>query len=330
MILRRATLFLLAAILLPAALPAQTERPDASREIRGRVLASATGQPIPGAVVSLESSVGDVLQQQSADGGYFQFLYLGGGIFYVAARAPGFREQKQRVDLVTLRQANLQFLLLSDAQPNAAPPPSGLANPEYLKIPEKARKEFERGSRLFREKKLGASIDALRKAIALHDAFPQAHLLLGTIYLEQQKWKEAQASLEKAASLDDKEAGAFLALGACLAQQGKFAEAEAPLKRGLEMHPDTADGHVELGKVYWALGRPAEAEPHARRAIELRPENSLAHLLLGNVLLRKRDPRGALHEFQEYLRLDPQGPFAAETREVVKKIEQALAASRPQ
>ena len=40
---------------------------------------------------------------------------------------------------------------------------------------------------------------------------------------------------------------------------------------------------------------------------------------------RKRDAPAALQEFREYLRLEPNGPFAPPTREFVAKIEQALA-----
>jgi lipoprotein NlpI len=62
--------------------------------------------------------------------------------------------------------------------------------------------------------------------------------------------------------------------------------------------------------------------------IALRPEFPAAHHLLGNILLRKRDAPAALQEFREYLRLEPNGPFAPPTREVVAKIEQALATPR--
>ncbi len=119
-----------------------------------------------------------------------------------------------------------------------------------------------------------------------------------------------------------------MALGTCLRQEGTFVTAEKPLLRGVELNPETADGHFELGKAYWALDRWQEAEPHARKALALRPELSAGHLLMGNILLRKRDAPAALQEFKEYLRLEPQGPFAAPTRELVAKIEQALGTPR--
>jgi len=106
----------------------------------------------------------------------------------------------------------------------------------------------------------------------------------------------------------------------------KYAEAETALLRGLELDPESADGHHELAKAYWALGRWQDAEPHAQKAVALKPDLAPAHVLLGNIALRKRDPQGALKEFQEYLRLEPNGPMAEQVRTIVAKIGKALAA----
>jgi hypothetical protein len=40
--------------------------------------------------------------------------------------------------------------------------------------------------------------------------------------------------------------------------------------------------------------------------------------------LRARQPENALVEFEEYLRLAPNGEFAAQTRDIIQKIRQAL------
>jgi hypothetical protein len=45
---------------------------------------------------------------------------------------------------------------------------------------------------------------------------------------------------------------------------------------------------------------------------------------MGNIDLRKRDGRGALQQFQEYLKLEPQGAMAPSVRDLVSKLEKAL------
>jgi hypothetical protein len=44
---------------------------------------------------------------------------------------------------------------------------------------------------------------------------------------------------------------------------------------------------------------------------------------MGNIYLRHRNADAALGEFQEYLRLDPQGQFAPGVKEMIAKIHQA-------
>jgi tetratricopeptide (TPR) repeat protein len=103
----------------------------------------------------------------------------------------------------------------------------------------------------------------------------------------------------------------------------KYAEAETALLRGLELDPEAADGHYELAKTYWVLGRAQDAQMRAEKAVSLRPGLAGAHILLGDINLSKSDPQGALKEYKEALRLDPKGPMAAPTQQMINKIEQA-------
>jgi tetratricopeptide (TPR) repeat protein len=73
--------------------------------------------------------------------------------------------------------------------------------------------------------------------------------------------------------------------------------------------------------------RPAleKAYDQVNKTLELNPNLSQAHLLKGNILLRARRTADAQHEFEEYLRLEPKGIFADQTRVTVEKIKKALA-----
>jgi tetratricopeptide (TPR) repeat protein len=193
-----------------------------------------------------------------------------------------------------------------------------------LNVPENARQEFEKGQGALKENKLNDGVAHLRKAIKLYDAFPQAYTLLGTAYLGLKDWKNAEAALRRANELDPQFPDAYMELGAVFNQTKEYPQAETALLKGLELKPEAAGGHYELAKTYWALGRWQDAAPHARSAVAGMPDLAPAHALLGNVMLRESNAQGALHEYQEYLRLDPNGPMAPGVRQMIEKIQKAL------
>ena len=58
--------------------------------------------------------------------------------------------------------------------------------------------------------------------------------------------------------------------------------------------------------------------------LQLNPNLAEAHLLGANTLLRARKQEDALLEFEEYLRLTPNGPYSAPVRRTVDKLKIAL------
>jgi tetratricopeptide (TPR) repeat protein len=303
----------------------QVTRLERGGQIRGQVRLPDGSTAPQGAMVTLESAaLGQLANAQTDSQGKFFIQLQSLGVYVLRVRHVGYEEATERIDLTMSPTAFVEVRLKPIAG-SAVAPPSGVINASTLAVPEAARKEFDKGKKqLFEEKKPDRSLSSFRKAIEIHPSFAEAHLMLGTAHMQLQQWKEAQPALEKAVELDEKQAAAHLALGICLAQQNNHAAAEAALKRGLELNPGSPEGHLELGKVYWALGRWQEAEPHARKALELKPDVPFAHVLMGNILLRKRDAKGALAEFNTYLKMEPNGPFALGAKEMVARIGKAL------
>lgn len=86
---------------------------------------------------------------------------------------------------------------------------------------------------------------------------------------------------------------------------------------------DSWHGHFTMGRLYWDMGDVAKAGLAIGRTLKLKPDFAEGHLLAGNILLRINQQERAVTEYQEYLRLEPRGEFATQTRELVEKLKQA-------
>ena len=177
------------------------------------------------------------------------------------------------------------------------------------------------------DKDLDGGISHLKKAIEIYPSFPQALTLLGTAYNEKKNWKDAQGTLEKATTIDPKNASAFFQLGGALNQTKDYPGAQKALSQGLMLAPDAPEASAaqyELARAYMAQNNWKEAEPYAAKVVASQPDFGTGHLLMGNIFLKKGDGNGAIHEFQEYLRIDPKGPAADQVKEMIPKIQAAM------
>ena len=285
-----------------------------------------------GLLIQLESAEGGVVDQcTTGSDGHCQFNPRTTGNYVLRLRQPGFKEIVARVDLRDIRGTFVTLNLKPDSDPTtqteSKSAEGNTVSVADLSVPNNAREEFNKGEKALTDNKIDDSIAHFKKAIQLYAPFSQAYTMLGTAYLQQNNLGDAEPALEKAIQLDLKSAEADIKLGAVFNQIKNYSEAEKALKQGLDINPDAAAGHYELAKTYWAMGRWQDAEPHVTKALAALPDVAPIHVLMGNILLKKKDAPGALREFQEYLRLDPNGPMAAAVSDIIDKIQRAIAKS---
>jgi protein O-GlcNAc transferase len=142
--------------------------------------------------------------------------------------------------------------------------------------------------------------------------------------MQLQEWSDAQWAFEEAAKVEPGNVKAYLGAGSALNEQRNYLVAQKALQHSLEIRPDLAEAHYELARSLWGQGKWQAAEPHVRQAITLNQDYAGPHALMGNIYIQREDPEAALAEFQEYLRLDPDGSLAPSVKEIIAQLKTAL------
>ena len=153
------------------------------------------------------------------------------------------------------------------------------------------------------------------------------------LFENEQKYEEALACFERALRARPGDAAARFQIGLVYNSSNRIEEALATVKGVIEEHPDFLDGHVTLTGLYYRLGRKQDAERHRALAERLRanrdgqnliqleqfsravelferqkkadPSDPEPYFYAGVALSQTEDWQGAVAEFKEAVRLDP-------------------------
>ena len=301
----------------PASIPLQ---------INGQVRYAQVGRPAELVLVRLESFGGGIVGEFTTDrSGRFTFTGLQSDLYIVTVRVAGFQEAQQQVDLRTQLTDYIQMQLVPEKRTPNSPPATNHPGVVDATVPAAAVAEFEKGrDALLLANNSDEGIMHLESAVKIHPKYLAALLLLGAAYMDRREWDKAETTLRQVLSLEPKTTAAHLALGELYLQQKKYSESENELVAGIKLDADSVRGHLMLGRLYYQIGAITKAGQQVGTALQLNPKLAQGHLLAGNILLRARQADNALIEFEEYLRLEPNGEFAEETKQVAQKIRETL------
>ncbi len=330
---------LLSFLVLPVASQAQ-RAPHSSipLQVNGQVRYAQGGRPAEFILVRIENFAGGIEGEMTTDrSGKFRFVGLSPDLYVVSLRAPGFKEVSQQVDLRAQLTDYVQLVLVAEENGSSPPNHKGVLD---ANVPRGALTEFEKGrDSLLQTNNAAAGILHLENAVRIYPRYFEALLLLGTAYMDQSNWEKAEHELARALEIYPKAANALFALGELYLKQKRDADAERVLLQGMQFEDRSWQAHLSLGHVYWNMAAKFSDEAHyrplleksyvqAKRALELKPDLAEAHLLKGNLFFKARRAEDALHEFEEYVRLDPNGQFVEQTRALIQKIRVALAEAK--
>jgi tetratricopeptide (TPR) repeat protein len=298
--------------------------PGSLFEISGQVR-STDNKVIENVMVKLDNQSGALVDQMTTDSmGRFRFTRLRQGQYRVSASGAGVISPVQTVDLSRSTPRVHIFIQLVPEQPTFGSRPPPRVGVVDARVPPEARAAFEKGRVAVSEKKSNAAISYFKKAIEIYPDFHDAHLSLGQLYMDASEWEKAEVSLRQAVKTNPKSVTAMVSLGEVYRRLKKYSDGEQVLAEALKIDNESWESNFTLGRIYWELKDIVKAGRYVGRAIQLQPNVAESHLLAGNIFVRAGLPAQALVEYEEYLRLAPQGEFAAQAQALVEKLKKSL------
>src|SRR5262249_9134544 len=162
---------------------------------------------------------------------------LGPGRYTLTFSHPDFIEQKQTVDLIFVSQQGLVVSLVRNT--SGTRPPTQLTVPAWaLQIPPRAQEEFNKGTEALERGEAQIIITHLQAAVQIYPRFATAYGALGAAYADGADSKAATAAYEKALEIDDNLFTAYLGLGTLYITEQKYEDAEKHLLRARMLKPD--------------------------------------------------------------------------------------------
>jgi adenylate cyclase len=131
---------------------------------------------------------------------------------------------------------------------------------------------------------LAQALAAAQRTLALNDAFPRGHTILGVVYLWQKQYEPAITEMEQAVALDPNSADSYAVLAETLSRVGRREEAIEMVEQAQRRKPSGADRHLDsIGAAYDLAGRPEEAIAPLKQFLTRYPNILGAHLTLAVV-----------------------------------------------
>lgn len=194
-----------------------------------------------------------------------------------------------------------------------------------LRIPDRAKFAFNKGTQKLAAKDYTGSIAEFQKAIEAYDDFYEAYYKIGIANLEMQASEPAEAAFRRSIALSEsKYTPPLFGMGLALASQKKFADAESYVRTGLQLEPTSPSGLLALGWVLFSAQRVVEAEKAAREAVLYNPNLAMAHLLLAQIHRHQNNSAAMVEDLDAYLRLEPEGPRSRALRTTRDATQQTL------
>jgi tetratricopeptide (TPR) repeat protein len=206
----------------------------------------------------------------------------------------------------------------------AIPSGTGAVSATMLNVPEKAEKEFKKGSEALKKKEWEEAKKGFNSAIGIYPEYDAAYNGLGVALMGTGDSKAARPAFEKAISLNDHFAEAYRNLARISLSEKKFEETDNLLTRSLSSDPLNSWALAYAAYAELQLRRFNDAIAHARKAHEGEHKDLASVHIVAALALEATDQKAeAAEQYRLYLREDPSGRDAARAKAKLAVLEGA-------
>ncbi|MGZ8383230.1 MAG: tetratricopeptide repeat protein [Nitrospira sp.] len=118
---------------------------------------------------------------------------------------------------------------------------------------------------------------------------PDVTILLATLYSQQQRYREAEATLRRAIEAHSRDLDLLNNLSVILTQAKDMPGVETVIRRMIEIEPKSMDHRVRLARFYVEHAAQGKAETVLRDAVALEPDSEQRRLILAELFVSRKD-----------------------------------------
>lgn len=274
--------------------------------------------------VQLVQALGGTVDMRSTDGtGTATFTNIAPAKYKLVVSGVGIDKVESPVfDLTGGGPHDTEYVTVHNNAGPAASTPGGNVNAAELQIPDKAKKEYDRGNKSAEDKDWAAAQEHFQKALELYPKYALAENGLALTYASMGQGQKAVETFRAAILLDEHLPTANKYLGQFYYDNHEYKEAEPYLKRAAEADPDaqmlTALANCELRN-----GELDQALANAQKVYTLKDHKkyAVAHLIAAEVYTNRKLTKETAAEYQEYLKEDPKSPIAEKVRAALQQLQ---------
>jgi tetratricopeptide (TPR) repeat protein len=273
----------------------------------------------------LTSSNATVAEQFTRDLGQVNFRNLAVGNYRIRVTGLDIEDTEVSFSLDVFEQHHVEFVHVKRKKSAEQTSNQGSVSAATLNIPDKARKEFDKGLSGMQKNDYPEAQKHFSKALEIYPQYSAAMNNLGVIAMRSGSPDEGRHYFEESVRVDGNNPSGYLNLARCFIMQNKLPEAEPLLQKAVNLSPLDAEPLTLLANEQLVTGKSELALINARKVHSLEHQHfSLSHLIAAQVLEKENKLDEAAEEYKLFLKESPDSPKATSARAALQSLEKRV------